>query len=77
MVDYPDNFVLVYCVDEPRIYVDGDPVYMYFNMHCKRRRDYDECDVSMTHDSDFDIAWIRKGRENSHTAQNIKRRYNL
>lgn len=75
MVDYPDNFVLVYCVDEPRIYLDGDPIYMYFNMHCKRRKDYDECDASMTHDSDFDIAWIRKGREDSHTAQNIKRRY--
>lgn len=75
MVDYPDNFVLVYCVDEPRIYIDGDPVYMYGNMHCKRRKDYDECDASMTRDSDFDIAWIRKGRGDSHTAQNIKRRY--
>ena len=38
---------------------------------------YDECDASMTRDSDFDIAWIRPGREDSHTAKNIKRRYNL
>ena len=38
---------------------------------------YDECDSYMTFDSDFDIAWIRPGREDSHTAKNIKRRYNL
>ena len=31
----------------------------------------------MTKDSDFDIAWIRPGREDSHTALNIKRRYGL
>ena len=36
---------------------------------------YDECDEYMTYDSDFDIAWIRPGREDSHTAKNIKRRY--
>ena len=38
---------------------------------------YDECDASMTANSDFDIAWIRPGRENSHTANNIRRRYGL
>jgi hypothetical protein len=38
---------------------------------------YDECDASMTKHSNFDIAWIRPGREDSHTAKNIKRRYNL
>ena len=36
---------------------------------------YDSCDSMMTHYSDFDVAWIRPGRENSHTAMNIKRRY--
>ena len=38
---------------------------------------YDDCDASMTRHSDFDITWIRPGREDSHTAKNIKRRYNL
>lgn len=32
-------------------------------------------DSAMTKDSHFDIAWVRKGKENSGTAQNIKRRY--
>lgn len=36
---------------------------------------YDECDASMTKYSTFDIAWIRPGKEDSHTAKNIKRRY--
>lgn len=38
---------------------------------------YDECDAKMTELTDFDIAWIRPGREDSHTAQNIKRRFGL
>ena len=38
---------------------------------------YDECDANMTANSDFDIAWIRPGKENSHTANNIKRRYGI
>jgi hypothetical protein len=29
----------------------------------------------MTLASDFDIAWVRPGKEDSHTAKNIKRRY--
>lgn len=49
-----------------------------FNEYRFHKRDnYDECDTSMTKNSDFDIAWIRPGREDSHTAKNIKRRYNL
>lgn len=43
----------------------------------KHFKSYDACDIYMTKHSDFDIAWIRKGREDSHTANNIKRRYNL
>lgn len=38
---------------------------------------YYECDATMTLCSHFDIAWIRPGRENSHTANNIRRRYGL
>lgn len=36
---------------------------------------FDERDKYMTHISDFDIAWIRKGKENSCTAMNILRRF--
>lgn len=47
----------------------------YINLvRCKT---YDDCDAEMTLDSDFDIAWIRKGREDSHTALNIKRRFKI
>lgn len=33
-----------------------------------------ERDSQMTKDSDYDIAWVRQGRENSGTAKNLKRR---
>ena len=45
------------------------------NVFFTTKNTYDECDASMTRDSDFDIAWIRPGKEDSHTAMNIKRRY--
>lgn len=37
----------------------------------------EERDSTMTRDSDFDIAFVKDGRWNSRTAQNIKRRYNI
>lgn len=37
----------------------------------------EERDSAMTKDSDFDIAFVKDGRWNSGTAQNIKRRYNI
>lgn len=62
----------IYYVDNPRVCVDKE------NKQVLHKRDnYDECDASMTKNSDFDIAWVRPGREDSHTAKNIKRRYNL
>lgn len=35
---------------------------------------YKERDAAMTAASDYDIAWVRPGRENSGTAYNIRRR---
>lgn len=35
----------------------------------------EERDAAMTRDSDYDIAFVRKGKRNSGTAQNIVRRY--
>lgn len=70
-------WVNIYSVKEPRnnpTFYEGHPEKIFTN---KQRSTYDECDASMTRYSDFDIAWIRPGREDSHTAKNIKRRYNL
>jgi hypothetical protein len=36
-----------------------------------------ERDTAMTEASDYDIAWVRPGKERSGTAQNIERRKNI
>lgn len=75
-VDYPP--ITIYHVEEdPRILYGGESILNAENIDNIKLRTYDECDARMTHDSDFDIAWIRSGREDSHTAMNIKRRFNL
>lgn len=69
---YTDIVIHIFYVSSSRI-KEGE-----FNEYCFRECDsYDECDSVMTLVSDFDIAWVRPGREDSHTAKNIKRRYNL
>lgn len=67
----PEAWITIYCCSDSRIKTYNN-VYIYniFN-------NYDECDASMTENSDFDIAWIRQGKEDSHTANNIKRRHGL
>ena len=69
----PSHDLLVFlCTEHSEDFWDHYPnVYLY------KCYSYDECDATMTHNSDFDIAWVRLGKENSHTANNIKRRYNL
>ena len=64
--------ICIYYVDKPRIDLEG-----LQDINLLNKRTYDECDASMTRDSDFDIAWIRPGRGDSHTALNIKRRFGL
>lgn len=74
----PNNSIVeIYCVNFPRVKIDNVSIINFENVFFTTKNTYDECDASMTKDSDFDIAWIRPGRENSHTANNIKRRYNL
>ena len=79
MLEYKfDVFINVYCVNSPQMIPLKDFVSTEFpNIFINLRNTHDKCDASMTKDSDFDIAWIRPGKENSHTAKNIKRRYNL
>jgi siroheme synthase (precorrin-2 oxidase/ferrochelatase) len=72
---YPD--IVVTCVENPRIKPFGEDLFHYCKTYSKLCNTYDECDAFMTQESDFDIAWIRPGREDSHTAKNIRRRYNL
>lgn len=71
--DHPD--VYVYYVDNVRVTFFGEKLTNFYNIMLRPCTSYDECDSRMTQDSDFDIAWIRPGREDSHTAMNIKRRY--
>lgn len=69
---YTDIPILILYVFTPRI-TGGN----YNRYNFREYNTYDECDAFMTKYSHFDIAWIRPGREDSHTAKNIKRRYNL
>ena len=69
---YTDALIHIFYVYESRI-PEGE--FNEYRFH--ECNSYDDCDAAMTRHSNFDIAWIRPGREDSHTAQNIKRRYNL
>lgn len=78
LLSHPDyKYIEIYYVDKVRIQPFGDHVDCFENLYVYSKDNYDECDEAMTKCSDFDIAWIRPGREDSHTAINIKRRYNL
>ena len=69
---HSDIPIVIFYVDIPRI-KEGE-----FNRYSFRKCDnYDKCDATMTACSHFDITWIRPGKEDSHTAKNVKRRYNL
>ena len=70
-------WITIYCVDNPRVQPHGSNPTDFEEVYLHRCRTYDECDSEMTKCSNFDIAWIRPGRKDSHTAKNIKRRYNI
>jgi hypothetical protein len=72
-LNYPD--VYIYYVDNVRVTYCGEQLNNFYNVILRPCASYDECDSRMTQDSDFDIAWIRPDKEDSHTAMNIKRRY--
>ena len=70
--DYEVHVIITYVEEVPRI-KEGE-----FNRYIFHKcTNYDECDATMTACSHFDVTWVRPGREDSHTAKNIKRRYNL
>ena len=70
------NYIHLYYVGESKLYNNLELGENYA-IRLIPKKCYDECDASMTKDSDFDIAWIRPGRGDSHTALNIKRRFGL
>jgi hypothetical protein len=72
--DYYDSIEIFY-VDKIRIRPFGEHISNFERLYVVSRSTYDDCDETMTKFSDFDIAWVRPGREDSHTAMNIKRRY--
>ena len=68
------NVIILHCFDKPRYYPEA------YNLHssdwtltggfrCDIARD-----MTATSLTDYDIAWVRKGRDKSGTAKNIKRR---
>lgn len=71
------NFIEIFYVDKVRIRPFGRHIANFKDLYVNSRDTYNECDEAMTKFSDFDIAWVRSGREDSHTAMNIKRRFNL
>lgn len=71
------DFISIFCVDKPNIRIFGKCPETFERVFIYKCKSYDECDDTMTKISDFDIAWIRPGKEDSHTADNIRRRYGL
>lgn len=71
------NSIEIFYVNKVRIRPFGKHIYNFKDLYVCSRSTYDDCDEAMTKFSDFDIAWVRSGREDSHTAMNIKRRFNL
>ena len=66
------NTVHVYHMfDSPRFCVEGAEIGGYGFISDERR------DIAMTENSDYDIAWVRPGREKSGTQRNLNRRLNL
>ena len=75
-VEYPP--ITIYHVEEEsRVKYGNESVLNGENIYNIKLENYDECDAQMTFNSTFDVAWIRPGREDSHTAKNIKRRYGI
>lgn len=70
----PHQMIDIYCVN--KVHFDNYNEKLYPKVDAKMHSSYEECDKAMTLASDFDIAWIRPGKEDSYTANNIRRRYN-
>lgn len=62
-----DKVVVTHMFNSPRNNVGNFKTVGQFKSDVER-------DTYMTKNSDYDIAWVREGRENSGTANNLKRR---
>jgi hypothetical protein len=63
----PDLLTIYHMFDSPRNSVKGAKLIGGFKSD-------EERDAAMTADSDYDIAWVREGREKSGTQRNLNRR---
>lgn len=66
LTKYP-KVKIYHMLESPRCYYTGIPLVGGFKSD-------EERDAAMTMASDYDIAWVRPGRENSGTAKNLVRR---
>lgn len=66
-VCFSDEVTIFYPFNKPRNLVGNFKTVGGF-------KSYTERDAAMTKNSDYDIAWVRTGKENSGTAKNLKRR---
>lgn len=72
--DKTQNVTIVHCFSKPRYKPDTfDLPSSCWKFEGGFKSD-EERDMYMTQHSNEDIAWVRKGKENSGTAKNIKRR---
>ena len=76
ILSQPDyGYISLYCVGSPNIRPFGEHPENFERVFVYPCKSYDDCDSTMTLVSDFDIAWVRAGKEDSYTVKNIKRRY--
>lgn len=69
------NFISIYYTKELKTRPMGSHPENFEKVFTYEMPDYNACDEAMTCNSDFDVAWVRPGKENSYTANNIRRRY--
>lgn len=67
LIHLTDEVTIYHMFTHPRVNYFGENTEGGFSSDSKR-------DAAMTAASDYDIAWVRPGRENSGTARNLARR---
>lgn len=72
--DKTPHVKIIHCFQRPRYKVDTVNLASKYWEYIGGFENDTERDAYMTQNSDYDIAWIRKGKENSGTAKNIQRR---
>lgn len=72
--DKTDNVVIYHCFNKPRYRVDVIGLKSKDWIYKGGFKSDEERDAMMTVVSDYDIAWVKEGKESSGTAKNLQRR---